>query len=36
MAESRTNLILEDLMKNTLHPTRLDRYIKLGGDIDDF
>ena len=36
MAESRTKIILEDLMKNVLHPSRLDRYIKLGGNIDDF
>ena len=36
MAESRTKLILEDLIKNALHPNRLDRYIKLGGNIEDF
>ena len=36
MSKIRTWIILEDLMKNALHPRRLVRFIKLGGDSDDF
>ena len=36
MSEMRTRIILEDLMKNALHPRRLIRFLELGGDSDDF
>jgi len=36
MSKMRTWIILEDLMKNALHPIRLTRFIELGGDYDDF
>jgi len=36
MSKMKTWIILEDLMKNTLHPKRLIRFLELGGDSDDF
>ena len=36
MSEIRTRIILEDLMKNALHPKRLIRFLELGGEIDDW
>ena len=36
MSKKRTWIILEDLMKNALHPRRLIRFLELGGDFDDF
>ena len=36
MSKMRTWIILEDLMKNALHPKRLTRFLELGGDSDDF
>ena len=36
MSKKRTWIILEDLMKNVLHPKRLIRFLELGGDSDDF
>ena len=36
MSKTRTWIILEDLMKNVLHPRRLVRFLELGGDSDDF
>jgi hypothetical protein len=32
MAELRTRIILEDLMKNALHPRRIIRFLELGGE----
>ena len=36
MSKMRTRIILEDLMKNALHPRRVQRFLDLGGDMDDF
>ena len=36
MSKMRTRIILEDLMKNALHPRRLIRFLELGGVYDDF
>jgi hypothetical protein len=36
MAETRTRIILEELMKNALHPRRIVKFLELGGDMDDF
>lgn len=36
MSEMRTKIILEDLMKNTLHPIRVIRFLELEGDMDYF
>ena len=36
ISKKRTWIILEDLMKNALHPRRLIRFLELGGDCDDF
>ena len=36
MSKIRTWIILEDLMKNALHPRRIIRFLELGGDMDDF
>ena len=36
MSEERTMTILEDLMKNTLHPRRIIHFLELGGDMDDY
>jgi hypothetical protein len=36
MAEMRTRIILEELMKSALHPRRIVKFLELGGDMDDF
>lgn len=36
MSKIITWIILDDLMKNALHPIRLTRFLDLGGDYDDF
>ena len=36
MSKTRTWIILEDLMKNALHPRRLIRFIEFGGDMMTF
>ena len=36
MSKIRTWIILEDLMKNALHPRRIIRFLELGGDMDYF
>jgi hypothetical protein len=32
----RMNIIREELMMKCMHPSRLERWIEMGGDIDDF
>jgi hypothetical protein len=32
----RMNIIREELMMKCMHPSRLERYLGMGGDIDDF
>ena len=32
----RINMIREELMIKSMHPRRLERWIEMGGDIDDF
>jgi hypothetical protein len=32
----RMNVIREELMIKCMHPSRLERFIEMGGDIDDF
>jgi hypothetical protein len=32
----RMNVIREELMMKCMHPSRLERWIEMGGDIDDF
>jgi hypothetical protein len=32
----RMNVIREELMMKCMHPRRLERWINMGGDIDDF
>jgi len=32
----RMNIIREELMMRCMHPSRLERWIEMGGDIDDF
>jgi hypothetical protein len=32
----RMNIIREELMMKCMHPRRLERWIEMGGDIDDF
>jgi len=36
MSEKRTMIILEDFLKNALHPRRIERFLELGGDMDDY
>ena len=36
MSEKRTMIILEDFLKNVLHPRRIIRFLELGGDMDDY
>jgi hypothetical protein len=32
----RMNVIREELMMRCMHPSRLEQWIDMGGDIDDF
>ena len=32
----RMNIIREELLMRCMHPSRLERWIEMGGDIDDF
>jgi hypothetical protein len=32
----RMNIIREELMMKCMHPSRLERWIEMGGEIDDF
>ena len=32
----RMNIIREELMMRCMHPSRLERWIETGGDVDDF
>jgi hypothetical protein len=32
----RMNIIREELMMRCMHPSRLERWIEMGGDIDEF
>jgi hypothetical protein len=32
----RMNLIREELMMKCMHPSRLERFLEMGGEIDDF
>jgi hypothetical protein len=32
----RMNIVREELMMKCMHPRRLERWIEMGGDIDDF
>ena len=32
----RMNVIREELMMKCMHPSRLERWIEMGGEIDDF
>jgi hypothetical protein len=32
----RMNIIREEMMMRCMHPSRLERWIEMGGDIDDF
>jgi hypothetical protein len=32
----RMNVIREELMMKCMHPSRLERWIEMGGDVDDF
>ena len=32
----RMDIIREDLIMKSMHPKRLERWIELGGEIDDF
>jgi hypothetical protein len=34
--EKRMNVIREELIMKCMHPSRLERWIEMGGDIDDF
>ena len=34
--KERMDLIREELMMKCMHPSRLERWIEMGGDIDDF
>jgi len=36
MSKMRTMILLEDLMKNTLHPRRISRFLELVGNMDDY
>jgi hypothetical protein len=32
----RMNIVREEMMMRCMHPSRLERFIEMGGDIDDF
>jgi hypothetical protein len=32
----RMNIVREELMMKCMHPRRLERFLEMGGDIDDF
>jgi hypothetical protein len=32
----RMNVIREELMMKCMHPSRLERFLEMGGEIDDF
>jgi hypothetical protein len=32
----RMNVIREEMMMKCMHPSRLERWIEMGGDIEDF
>jgi hypothetical protein len=34
--KERMNIIREELIMKCMHPSRLERFIEMGGDIDDF
>ena len=34
--KERMNIIREELIMKCMHPSRLERWIEMGGDIDDF
>jgi hypothetical protein len=34
--KKRMDVIREELMMKSMHPRRLERWLELGGDIDDF
>jgi hypothetical protein len=34
--KDRMDIIREELMIKCMHPLRLERFLELGGDIDDF
>ena len=34
--KNKFKIIMEELVSRALHPKRLERYLELGGDIDDF
>jgi hypothetical protein len=34
--EERMNIIKEELIMKCMHPSRLERWIEMGGEIDDF
>jgi hypothetical protein len=36
MSEMRTMIILEDFLKDVLHPRRIIKFLELGGDMDDY
>jgi len=36
MSEKRTMIILEDFLKNVLHPRRIIKFLEQGGDMDDY
>ena len=36
MSEMRTMIILEDFLKNVLHPRRIIKFLEQGGDMDDY
>jgi hypothetical protein len=36
MSKKRTMIILEDFLKNVLHPRRIIKFLEQGGDMDDY
>jgi hypothetical protein len=34
--DKRMNITKEEMIMNCMHPRRLNRWIEMGGDIDDF
>ena len=34
--KKRMDIIREELMMKCMHPSRLERWVEMGGDIDDF
>ena len=34
--KERMNIIKEELIMKSMHPSRLERFLEMGGEIDDF